>query len=164
MSIALYLKYFYNLSLLHMDFWEFHLWVTFTFVPLFFSALTSLGGLWWHLFTIFQLRTLTSGSGGRGWGRLSPAGVGCDRRSLQSEDRGPILLAFSRPASASLLPHPLPSSSFFTSTVIQYFSLHFFSGFGRTVWLAWLVQGMNPGPWQWKPRVLTLTHQGTPQC
>ena len=97
---------------------------------------------------------------GRGWGRLSPAGVGCDRRSLQSEDRGPVLLAFLRPAPASFLPHPLPSSSFFTSTVIQYFSLHFFSGFGRTVWLAWLVQGMNPGPWQWKPRVLTTEPPG----
>ena len=125
-----YFKHLYNLSLLHMYIWEFHLWVTFTFVPLFCSALTSLGGLWWHLFTIFQLRTLRSGSGGRRVG----ASVSC-LSELWPQVRTEAYLtgvptphvSFSSPSTAFL---------FLESTVIQYFlfllhlplwfSLHFF--------------------------------------
>ena len=140
---------------------HFSIWIFESFIsgshsslyPFSFLLWRAWGGLWWHLFTIFQLCTLRAGSGGRGvgvsvshWSGLWP--------QVPAEWGQRPHLAFPCPASASLLPHPLPSSSFFTSTVIQYFSFHFFSVFGRTVWLVWLVH--RPGN---EPRPLAMKAQ-----
>ena len=143
MSIALILNTYITC---HFSIWIFESFISGSHSPLYpFSVLL------WQAWGAYDGTCLLSSSsahsgqclGAGGWGHLSLAWVSCDHRWGQR----PILLAFPHPHIS--LSSPFTAFLFLESTVIQYFlsllhlplwfSLHFFSVFGCTVCLAWLV-------------------------